>query len=126
MKQKYNQEIYEKWGKTEAYNEYSIKTKNYDDDKWNSLSEKMNKIFTQFSMFKRSNKGFDDIEVQNLVNELKDFISKNYYNCTDSMLLNLGQMYVDDERFTSNIDKDVHGTAEYVNKAIEFYYRKNN
>ena len=29
-------------------------------------------------------------------------------------------------RFTSNIDKDVPGTAEYVNKAIEFYYRKNN
>lgn len=126
MNQKYNQEIYDKWGKTEAFKEYNSKTKNYNDEKWKSLSENMNKIFTQFSMFKRSDKGFYDIEVQNLVNELKDFISKNYYKCTNSMLLNLGQMYVTDERFTSNIDKDVPGTAEYVNKAIEFYCRKNN
>lgn len=126
MNQKYNQEIYDKWGKTEAFKEYNSKTKNYNDKKWKSLSENMNKIFTQFSMFKRSDKGFDDIEVQNLVNELKDFISTNYYNCTNSMLLNLGQMYVTDERFTSYIDKDVPGTAEYVNKAIEFYCRKNN
>lgn len=126
MNKKYNQEISDKWGKNEAFKEYNRKTKNYNDEKWKSLSENMNKIFTQFSKFKRSDKGFDDIEVQNLVNELKDFISKNYYNCTNSMLLNLGQMYVTDERFTSNIDKDVPGTAEYVNKAIEFYYRKNN
>ena len=56
-----------------------------------------------------------------LVKKLQDFITKNYYLCTNDILLGLGQMYVVDERFASNIDKNGEGTALFVFEAIKFY-----
>ena len=41
--------------------------------------------------------------------------------CEDEILVCLGQMYVADERFKSNIDKHGKGIAEFINKAIEVY-----
>ena len=56
-----------------------------------------------------------------LVKELQDYITENYYTCTNEILAGLGQMYVADERFKANIDKNGDGTAEFVSKAIENY-----
>ncbi|MBQ2899840.1 MAG: TipAS antibiotic-recognition domain-containing protein, partial [Oscillospiraceae bacterium] len=54
--------------------------------------------------------------------ELQDFITGNYYTCTDEILSGLGKMYVGDERFKNNIDKaGGTGTAEFAAKAIEIY-----
>ena len=39
--------------------------------------------------------------------------------CTDEILAGLGQMYVTDERFKSNIDKHSSGTAEFISQAIK-------
>ena len=39
----------------------------------------------------------------------------------NEILAGLGQMYVADERFKTNIDRNGNGTAEFVSKAIEIY-----
>lgn len=66
----------------------------------------------------------DSSEAQELVKKLQDFITENYYTCTDKILAGLGQMYVADERFKENIDKYADGTAEYVCKTIEMYTKR--
>ena len=48
-------------------------------------------------------------------------VAANFYNCTDEILAGLGQMYVADDRFRSNIDKSGEGTAEFVSAAIRVY-----
>jgi hypothetical protein len=53
------------------------------------------------------------------VKKLQDHITGNYYLCTNEILAGLGQMYVGDERFKANIDKNGDGTAEFVSQAIE-------
>ena len=53
--------------------------------------------------------------------KLQDYITENFYHCTDDILAGLGQMYACDERFKNNIDKCGEGTAEFVSKAIEVY-----
>ena len=63
-------------------------------------------------------------DAQALVKKLQDYITENYYTCTDEILAGLGQMYVADERFKSNIDKYADGTAEYVSKAIAIYTKR--
>ena len=60
-------------------------------------------------------------EAQILVKELQNYITENYYTCTSEILAGLGQMYVADERFKINIDKNSNGTTEFVSKAIEIY-----
>ena len=67
----------------------------------------------------------EDENVQEKIKTLKEFITDNYYNCTNETLNELGQMYVNDERFKNNIDKvGGDGTAKFVSQAISFYCSK--
>lgn len=53
--------------------------------------------------------------------KLQDYITRNFYHCTDEILAGLGEMYVCDERFKKNIDKHAVGTSEFISKAIKIY-----
>ena len=66
----------------------------------------------------------DSTNAQNLVKMLQNHITENYYLCTNEILAGLGQMYVADERFKNNIDKNANGTAEFICEAIEVYCGK--
>lgn len=66
----------------------------------------------------------DSETAQDLVKKLQDYITKNFYHCTDDILAGLGEMYVCDERFKKNIDKHAEGTAEFVSNAIKLYCKK--
>ncbi len=120
----YKQEAKEKWGKTEAYKEHSEKTKAYSQNKWQSLNDGMNEIFSDFSDCMK--KGFlpSDESAQILVKKLQTYITDNFYTCTDEILSGLGKMYVCDERFRNNIDKYENGTAQFVSDAVSFYCGK--
>ncbi len=122
--EKYKNEAKEKWGKTDAYKEYEEKSKNYSDNKQNTLIDDMNSILAEFSVCMKSGNNPDSDEAQNLVKSLQNHITENYYLCTNEILAGLGQMYVADERFRNNIDKNGEGTAEFISKAIDFYCTK--
>ena len=78
-------------------------------------------IFAKFAECMKNGHTADSPEVQAIVKELQNYITENYYTCTNQILAGLGQMYVADERFKTNIDKNGDGTAEFVSKAIENY-----
>ena len=122
--EKHKDEAKEKWGKTDAYKEHAERTKNYSKQKWNDLAEGMDHIMAEFAACMRKVKAPESAEAQNLVKTLQDHISEHYYLCTNPILAGLGQMYVADERFKSNIDKHADGTAAFVCAAIEIYCRK--
>ena len=119
--EKYKAEAKEKWGKTDAYKEHAERTKNYSQQKWNDLAERMDYIMAEFAACMRKGKAPDSAEAQTLVSKLQAYITANYYTCTDEILAGLGKMYVADERFKANINKNGDGTAEFVSKAIESY-----
>ena len=119
--EKYTMEAQERWGKTPTYEEYKKKTNNYTKDDWNSLENEMNLIFQEFSLCVKDGLKAENPKVMMLVKKLQEFITKNYYLCTNDILLGLGQMYVVDERFASNIDKNGEGTALFVFEAIKFF-----
>ena len=116
-------EVKEKWGDTAAYAEYEKKSAGYGDDKFADLSAQMMKIFDRFAWCRRNHAIPESDEAQMLVQELQDFISENYYICTDEILAGLGKMYVCDERFKKSIDVSGEGTAEFVSRAIEYKSR---
>ena len=118
----YTVEARSRWGNTDAYREHEQKTKNYGEEKWAEANDGLMAIFVEFATLK--NNGFTENapEVQSLVVELRDFITKNYYTCTDEIIAGLGKMYVCDERFKKNIDRHGEGTAEFVAEAIEIYF----
>ena len=117
----YTNEVKEKWGNTEAYKEYSEKSKKHSKENFSALTDGMNNIMGEFSTCMNSGASFDSTDVQNIVKKLQAYITENFYTCTNEILAGLGQMYVADERFKSNIDKHSSGTAEFISKAIEYY-----
>ena len=118
MSNKYEAEARERWSGTEAYREHEHKTKNYTKEKWTEANDGLMAIFDEFATCKANGSTPDSVEAQALVTKLQNHITDNYYTCTDEILAGLGKMYVADERFKKNIDKNGDGTAEFAAKAI--------
>ena len=115
----YDLEVSGRWGGTHAYKEHAEKTANYTKDKWQEVNDGLMAVFAKFAEFKQSGNTADSDEAQTLVKELQNYITENYYTCSDEILAGLGQMYVADERFKQSIDKNGDGTAEFVSQVIE-------
>ena len=117
----YETEVRERYGGTTAYREHEQKTKNYTKEKWAEVNDGLMAIFAEFA--ERKSNGFtaNSPEVQSLVVKLQEYITQNYYTCTNEILVGLGQMYVADERFKKNIDKYGKGTAEFASESVTVF-----
>ena len=121
--EQYKAEVKARWGKTDAYQEYEQKTAGQSEETQTEAAEKLMQIFVKFGKIKHLAPESDT--AQALVEDLRQCISENYYDCTKPILESLGQMYVGDERFKANIDaRGGIGTAEFASKAIEMYCTK--
>lgn len=121
----FNMENYEKY-KEEAiqkYNDMAIntykKTSKYSKKKWEEITKESNIIYNQLAV--NMDKEVGDNLVQELIGQWRNHITTYYYDCTLDIFRGLGQLYVDDERFTKNIDKTKEGLAKFMKEAIEYY-----
>ena len=120
---RYANEVKEKWSNTNQYQEYEQKNKNRSKQEFENINNKFMNIFTELGSLKYL--PIEDEKVQEKIKLLQEFITNNYYNCTNEILNGLGQMYVNDERLKKNIDKaGGEGTAEFVSQAISVYCSK--
>ncbi len=116
----YAKQAKESWGKTEAYREFEEKSKGRTADAENNTAQGLMAIFAELGQIKDT--APENQNAQALVKKLQGYITEHYYNCTDQILLGLGQMYAAGGEFTENIDAAGGiGTADFANKAIEVY-----
>lgn len=109
-----------KWGKTDAYKEFEQKTKDQTHAQLKSTGDALMDIFAEIGAIRHLSP--ESSEAQALIAKLQNFITEHYYTCTRQILKGLGQMYIAGDSMTENIDKaGGEGTADFVNKAIEFY-----
>lgn len=120
-KKKYAVEAKERWGNTDAYAEYEEKTRDYDDPQWKLLKGEGAEILAEFGRNRHLEPGSP--EAQALVKKWQDYITANFYTCTKPILSCLGEMYIGDDRFTENLDRNGEGTALFMATAIEIYCR---
>lgn len=116
---KYADEAKKKWENTAAYKEFAEKHSDSNDK-----TEEFMQIFAEIGKIKHLEPVSQT--VQSMIKKLQNFITENYYTCTDDILKGLGQMYIADERFRNNIDSTGgNGTAEFTAQAINTYYKNN-
>lgn len=111
------------WGDTPEYHEFLEKSRNRTAEEDKVISTQMMAVFAEFGTMLEldPNSG----KVQSQVKKLQDFITGNFYNCSDEILYSLDSMYAGGGNFTENIDKaGGKGTAEFVFKAIKIYCKK--
>ena len=108
------------WGNTPAYKEFEEKSKGRTKEQDRDISLGMMDIFAEFGAIRTTDPASE--EAQALVKKLQDYITENFYTCTDEILNGLGEMYSGGGEFTKNIDNyGGEGTAEFAHQAIEIY-----
>lgn len=121
-REKYAAEAEARWGGTNAYKQSAERTTGYKKEDWAAVSAESGALFQGFASLRGGDAA--GAEAHALVQRWKDFISARFYECTDEILAGLGEMYVDDERFTKNLDAYGTGTAAFMRDAIRAYVAK--
>lgn len=118
----YANEAKERWGHSEAYQQSQRKTADYDEQKRTELKGEMDELIERFAQSRHVAPQSES--AQALVESWQQHITASYYECTNEILLGLGEMYTADERFTKNMDKYGEGTAAFMSAAIKAYCTK--
>lgn len=111
------------WGKTDAYREYTQKSKGRSRETEQALGDEMMALFHKVGTLRGN--APDSEAVQSWVKELQDFITGHYYTCTKPILKGLGELYAGGGSMTENIDAaGGKGTGEFARQAINIYCAK--
>ena len=109
-----------KWGDTPEYQEFEKRGGMRSPDQQKEALEQMMGLFVEFGAMREG--APDAPAAQAQVKKLQDFISANFYQCSDEVLAGLGQMYGAGGEFTENIDAAAgEGTAAFASQAIAAY-----
>jgi DNA-binding transcriptional MerR regulator len=118
--EEYTERAKAEWGDTKEYEEYAKKSSKRTKEDEKNIAAGLMAVFADFGKLKDGSA--ESTEAVEKVKTLQKYITDNYYNCTDEMLMSLGQMYSANDEFKQNIDKaGGAGTAEFVTKAIGAY-----
>ncbi len=114
----YMEEAKRRWGHTEAYRQSMERTKHWtkeDYEKEKKRGEDFTKILTGVM-----DEDIKSEKVQALIQKHYDSINR-FYDCPLDVYRGIGQMYVDDKRFTAYYDRFRKGLAVFMRDAIAHY-----
>lgn len=114
----YHAEVVQRWKNTQAYKEFEEKQSKRNNE-FPDIDKKAREIFGEIAKSMESPPSCK--KVQELISLWQNYITENYYNCTNEMLQCLALLYVEDERFKSYINSIGDDLAQYINEAINFY-----
>ncbi|GEL77576.1 MerR family transcriptional regulator [Tenuibacillus multivorans] len=118
-KTKYAKETKEKYGHTDAYKQSQQRTANYTEEDWKSISEQSHEIYNRLASL--MNHSPEEDEVQKAIGQWYQLINDNFYECSPEMFSGLGDMYVNDPRFTKNINQYGEGLAQFMRDAMHIF-----
>ena len=105
--EQYAEETKHKYGHTEAYRESQKKASSFKKEDWAAISARGDEIYQELAGLMDLDPA--DPQVQQAIGAWRSHISDNFYQCTLEIFRGLGDLYVQDERFTASIDKTKPG-----------------
>lgn len=114
----YQQEARERWG-SHRVDKTNEKLESMSKDEQKSLSERWEQIFQTLALLR--NQSPESKEVQTKIKEWYDFLNENFGEYSLKAFYGLGQLYIEDERFTHNINKYGQGLAKFMSEAMEIF-----
>lgn len=114
----YKEEARQMYGK-EMVDAVYERTSRYSKGDWANIAKTYGSIYQR--VIQAMDKGPAAPEVQEAVADLRKYITDHFYDCTPEIFRGLGDLYVQDERFTKNIDKFKPGLAQFLREAMHIY-----
>ncbi|GER66562.1 hypothetical protein BpJC7_01400 [Weizmannia acidilactici] len=118
----YEQEAREKWG-DQAVNKANANLKKLSADEKSDLADEMNGIYRELARIRHT--APDSTEAQDAIRKWYEYLNRHFGHYSPESFKGLGQMYVDDERFTKNIDKFGEGLAAFMAAAMAVFAERN-
>lgn len=113
----YEQEARDLWGE-KTVNDSNAKIGGMSKQQRQELGEEFNEIYRKLAEIRHEAPNSED--TQKRIEEWYDYLNKIGDYSLDAFK-GLGQMYVDDERFTKNIDRFGEGLAVFMRDAMAYY-----
>ena len=114
----FEEEARRRWG-NQSIDEINAKLKGMSKDEQNDLSDRWDMIFNKLACLRDQSP--ESHEVQATIKEWYDFLNKNFSKYSLDAFYGLGQLYINDERFTKNIDQYGEGLAKLMSEAMEVF-----
>lgn len=115
---RYEGEVRERWGDTEAYAESARRTRRYSEADWKRIQTENGDLLDEIAALKRQGGDPAGDEAIVLAERHRQHIDRWFYPCSRQMHAGLAGMYVADARFTTTFDRHGEGLAGYLAAAI--------
>lgn len=115
----YEDEARERWGETDAYKQSAERTKRYGRAEWEQIKAEGEENTNAFIALMEAGVAPDSPEAMALAEEHRQHLSKWFYDLPVEFYANMAQIWVNDPRFTKNIDKPKPGLAAYKFAAVQ-------
>ncbi|WP_225410392.1 MerR family transcriptional regulator [Stigmatella hybrida] len=116
---KYEEEVRERWGHTEAYRESAKRTSRYTREDWERLKAEGDTLLRQLAAQLEAGTPPTDEGPMDLAEQHRQYISRWFYPCSHALHRGLGELYVNDARFTASLDGVRPGLARYAHEAFQ-------
>ncbi len=114
----YEDEVRERWGDSAAYRESMARSKKYGKSDWEKIQAEGQAVFSGLAKLAASGVSANSPAAMDLAEQHRQHIERWFYTCPPHMHQGLGELYVNDPRFTANIDRDQPGLAAYARDAF--------
>jgi hypothetical protein len=115
---RYDGEVEERWGETEAYAESKRRTSAMSKEDWLRVKAEGDDVERRFAAALADGVPADSPTAMDLAEEHRQQIGRNFHDCPPEMHAGLGRMYVEDPRFTAHYEQVAPGLAQYVSTAV--------
>lgn len=121
----YEAEAQERWGDTKAYRQSQERVKRYTKADWARFKTQMQEVTDAYVALMDEGVSPDTPEAAAVAERHRLLIDRWFYDCSLDMFDGLAQMWIEDPRFTKNIDKAREGLAAYQSAAARAYVAVN-
>jgi DNA-binding transcriptional MerR regulator len=122
---KYEKEVEERWGETEAYRISKERARRYSEGDWRALKAEQASLYADLARAQKAGAAPDGAEAMDIAERLRLFLERWFYPCSLEMHSRLADMYEADPRFAANIDQHGAGLTAYLCAAIRANAQRN-
>ena len=113
----YAEEAEQRWGGTEAYRQSQRRVATYTKEDWLRIKAEEEEVRANLAAAFAAGSGPDSDEALAAAEAYRRHISRWFYDCSHETHRDLGEMYVNDERFRAHYDALAPGLAQFIRDA---------
>lgn len=120
----YEDEVKERWGDTEAYRQSAERMKKYTPADLERMNAEGAELHARYVALMNAGVPADSPQAAQVADAHCAYFHQWFYDCTPDMLRGVSNLWVNDPRFTANIDKIKPGLAAYQYAAVQAWAAK--